>query len=124
MRRLTKTFVENRWYRKVSPGRFDEIPVSETNEGPPIDTQIRQWVDATGNIIIHPGQLGMHTSWHGDQTDPYQIKCLTFGLTVLYQEASHGGRTEPIQHADPAGIDPGAATAGPGTTAARPWSGS
>lgn len=123
MRRLTKTFIENRWYRKVSAGQFVELPQAETNEGPPIDRQIRDWVDATGHIIIHPGQLGMHTSWHGDTTDHYHLKCLTFGLTVLYQEASHGGRTEPIQHPDPAGIDSGAAPISPGTEIARPWGG-
>ncbi len=108
MRRLTKTFVENRWYRRLSPGVFQEITAAESNEGPPIDTQIRQWVEETGHIIIHPGQLGMHTAWHGSQEDPFQIKCLTFGLTVLYQESSHGGQREPIQHADPIGLDTGA----------------
>lgn len=122
MRRLTKTFVENRWYQSVTPGVFREISPVETQEGVPLDTQIKRWVEDTGNIIIHPGQLGMHTSWHGDATNPYQLKCLTFGLTVLYQESSHGGRTEPIQHADPVGLDPGAATANPGTVAARGWS--
>ncbi len=120
MRRLTKTFVANCWYRRLSPGVFEEISASESNEGPPIDTQIRQWVDDTGSIIIHPGQLGMHTSWHGTQEDPFQLKCLTFGLTVLYQEASNGQR-EPIQHADPRGFDPGASALHPGAENPRPW---
>lgn len=122
MRRFTKTFVENRWYRGgSSPGVFEEIPAAETQEGVPLDTQIKNWVAATGNVIIHPGQLGMHTSWHGDAANPYQLKCLTFGLTVLYQESSHGGPADPIQHADPNGLDPGAITTGPGTIATRPW---
>lgn len=116
MRRLTKTFVENQWYRRVSAGQFSLIPRAETQEGPPLDDQIKSWVDETGNIIIHPGQLGMHTAWHGDEDDAYQVKCVSLGLTVLYQEASHGRRQQhtgqgqglPIQLADPAGPEPGA----------------
>ena len=91
MRRLTKTFVENRWYRRLSPGQFEEIPKAETNEGPAIDEQVQTWVDQTGHIIIHPGQIGMHTTWHGNNDDPYQLRCVTLGLTVLYQEVSNAG---------------------------------
>lgn len=115
MRRLTKTFVQNVWYRRISPGVFREVPAAESQEGPSLDSQIKDWVDQTGNIIIHPGQLGMHTSWHGDANDPYQIKCLTLGLTILYQEPAHVGKPEPIQHADPFGTDPGATAVQPGT---------
>lgn len=119
MRRLTKTFVENRWFRRVSPANFVEIPKHETNEGPSIDQQVREWVDETGHVIIHPGQIGMHQTWHGDKEDPYQLKCITCGLTVLYQEVSHGG--QPIQRTDPISIDPGAGTVQPGTFDPRPW---
>lgn len=90
MRQLTKTFVENRWFRKVSPSVFTEIPKSETQEGPAIDVQVRDWVLATGALIVHPGQVGMHISWSGSVEDPYQLKCITIGLTVLYQEDANG----------------------------------
>jgi hypothetical protein len=119
MMRLTKSFVENRFYRRVSPGQFAEIPKAETGEGPSIDAQVKAWAEATGNIIIHPGQLGMHTSWHGDQNDPYQIKCLTFGQIVLYQEADNERRA--IQHPDPDGVDIGANPAPTGTVDPRAW---
>ena len=117
MRHLTKTFVENRWYRKVDDG-FKEVPRSETKEGEPIDVQCRQWIDATGHTIVHPGQLGMHTTWHGTHEDPYQLKCLTFGLTVLYQEANRDGRAEDFQYAADGGIvgSPAPAHTGPKTT--------
>lgn len=121
MRRYTKTFVENLWYLRLSPKVYREIPKSETQEGLSIDEQVQAWVNETGHVIIHPGQIGMHTSWHGDATDPYKIKCITVGLTVLYQEAGHGGRQYPIQHADPSGADPGASTIPPGTHVARQW---
>ena len=88
----TKTFIENRWYRFVSAGKFEEIPKSETGEGESIDTQVREWVEQTGNIIVHPGQLGMHTAWHGNDENPFAIKCLTFGLSVLYQESPDVGQ--------------------------------
>ena len=120
MKRLVKTFVEHRYYRPATPGVFVEIPKAETQEGPSIDVQIATWVNATGNIIIHPGQLGMHTTWHGDAKDPYQLKCLTIGLTVLYQEAEHG-RQPLTQHADPAGFDPGASAIQPGADDPRRW---
>lgn len=118
--RLTKSFVENRWYRRTSPGRFNEIPREETEEGPPLDQQIKAWVQETGHTIIHPGQLGMHTTWHGDKDDPYQLKCLTFGLTVLYQEEIHG-RQQPTQHADPSHIDPGANATNTSAPDPRGW---
>lgn len=120
MRRFTKTFVENRWYRKISPGQFAQVPADGSQDSVPIDTQIRLWVERTGNVIIHPGQIGMHAVWHGDKQDAFQIKCLTFGLTVLYQEASNGGR-EPTQHADPFGFDPGANAAQSGTENPVTW---
>ena len=85
---FTKTFTQNVWYRWLSPGVFDELPREETGEPPSIDTQVKEWVVETGNEIVHPGQLGMHTSWMGDDENPYQFKCLTFGLTVLYQEGN------------------------------------
>lgn len=124
MLRLTKTFVENRWFRRISPGQYQEIPKGETKEGPALDAQIEAWVRETGNIIIHPGQLGMHTSWYGEGDDPHQLRCVSLGLTVLYQEAKDAGaRTGPIAHADPTHTDPGAATQGPGTVPARRWGG-
>ncbi len=95
----TKTFIENRWYRRLSPGQFAEIPEAETGEGAALDAQISEWVERTGNIIIHPGQLGMHTSWHGDNEDPFQVKCITLGLTLLYEEASDAG--EPATAIEP-----------------------
>ncbi len=133
MRRLTKTFAENRWFRRASPGLFTEIAKEETKEGLAIDEQVRQWVGETGHIIIHPGQLGMHTAWHGDAEDPFQLKCITFGLTVLYVESENvkgnaattataaAQRPAPIPHADPGHVDPGSAPTDAGTVPAGSW---
>lgn len=135
MRRLTKTFAENRWYRPISPGLFaEEIAKEETKEGPSIDEQVRQWVVETGHIIIHPGQLGMHTAWHGSAEDPFQLKCITFGLTVLYVESENvkgnaattatttaAQRLAPIPHADPGHVDPGGAPTDVGTVPTGSW---
>jgi len=133
--RLTKTFAENRFFARESPGVFTEIPREQTQEGPPLDAQIKEWVESTGNIIIHPGQLGMHTAWHGTTEDPYQLKCVTLGLTVLYVEPQNAqgqsaatteqsGHYGPIPHADNtgSGVDPGNAPASPGTVQAGVWS--
>lgn len=112
MVRRTKTFVEHRWYRRSAAGLFVEVPTAETGNGTPIDDQVTLWVNETDAIIIHPGQIGMHTTWHGSKRDPFQLKCLTIGLTVLYQEKSHGGQPD-TEHAaaavDTDGFDPGAA---------------
>ena len=89
-----KTFIENRWFIRIAPSSFQEIPRDETDEGPSLDVQVNNWINLTRNEIIHPGQLGMHTSWHGDEEDAYKIKCLTLGLTILYQEPGDGGRND------------------------------
>ena len=121
MRRLTKTFIENRYYVRQSPKQFVEVPKDETGEGPSLDQQVKDWVAETGNIIIHPGQLGMHTSWHGDKEDPFQMKCLTFGQTILYEEPDSEQR--PVGQPDPRGIDIGANPAPVGSSDPRPWGG-
>jgi len=82
---LTKTFIENRWYVRDSVGAFQEFSKpGEAAQG--IDAQVQDWVDETGKLITHPGQLGMHTAWHGTEADPYAVKCVTLGLTVLYED--------------------------------------
>lgn len=81
---LTKTFIENRWYARGQDGAFHEF--SKPGEAAmSIDAQVRDWVEETGKLITDPGQLGMHTAWHGTP-DPYAVKCVTLGLTVLYEE--------------------------------------
>lgn len=92
----TKTFIENRWYIRLGPHQFQELSREETGEGLSLDAQISDWVDATGNILVHPGQLGMHTAWHGDKEDPLKLKCITLGLTVLYQEPLNEQRNTAI----------------------------
>ena len=81
---VTKTFVEHRWYKRDDAGNYTEFSPT----GVPtlsIDQQVADWVTDTSATIVHPGQLGMHTAWHGTVQDPYQTKCIIFGLTVLYQ---------------------------------------
>lgn len=81
---LTKTFVENRWYSRDAAGVFQEF--SQPNQAAlSIDAQVQDWVAEAGKQIVHPGQLGMHTAWHGTAADPYTVKCVTLGLTVLYE---------------------------------------
>lgn len=84
---LTKTFVEHRWYSRNDAGQFVEF--SQPNQvNLSIDQQVNDWVTETNYVIVHPGQLGMHTVWHGTETDRYAVKCIILGLTVLYQSAS------------------------------------
>lgn len=98
MVRYTKLFLQERVYRRLSPGEFEEL--IEENADKPIDTQVREWVKETGAIIIHPGQPCIETSWLGDQEDPYKLKCVVIGLVVLYQE-NMDERPRPIERADP-----------------------
>jgi len=81
----TKTFTQNRWFERQEDGSFAER-IEEGPNSEELDAQIDKWVEQTGNVIVHPGQLGMHTQWHGSVEDRLQLKCLTFGLVVLYQE--------------------------------------
>jgi hypothetical protein len=93
--RFTKTFVENRYYVKApgaQPGQWQELPRAQTQEVP-IDDQIANWVKESGHLLVHPGQLGIHTSWHDTHMS---FKCITLGLTVLYELAESGnGEQEP-----------------------------
>lgn len=81
---LTKTFVENRWYARNADGEFQEFS-RPGDVAMSIDAQVYDWVMETNKVITHPGQLGMHTAWHGTAEDPYTVKCVTLGLTVLYE---------------------------------------
>jgi len=83
----TKTFTQNRWFERQKDGTFVER-IEEGPDSEDLDTQIEKWRAATGNTIVHPGQLGMHTQWHGSADEPFRLKCLTFGLVILYQEGS------------------------------------
>lgn len=130
----TQTFVENRWYRRLTPGKFEELTREESKEGQPIDQQVSDWVDQTGNVVVHPGQLGIHTQWYGNTGDPQQLKCVTFGLTVLYVEPNYDGPTTPGLTTEPATEPAGlfdttvpissrAQRAGPGGSTASPVDG-
>lgn len=115
--RLTKTFVQNTFYERPpgsAPTEWRALAPGATYELP-LDQQITEWVQRTGAIIIHPGQLGIHTQWHGDA---FTLKCITLGITVLYvmQEASdvqyEQAGEAPVPFDDEA--DPGANPVGPG----------
>ncbi len=85
-RQLTKVFTEHRWYRRSEDG-LSFVEVSADHAVPlSIDEQVRDWVEETGKLIVHPGQLGMHSAWHGTADDPYILKCITLGLAILYQD--------------------------------------
>lgn len=84
---LTKTFVECRWYSRDALGQFQEF--SQPGQANlDIDQQVNNWVTETNKQIVHPGQLGMHTVWHGSKEDPYAVKCVVLGLTVLYEDTA------------------------------------
>jgi hypothetical protein len=101
--RFTKTFTQSTWYRRVSEEdrtRWERISVPATGHKgfgniSPIDQQVAAWVRRTRSVIVHPGQLGIHTQWYDRDLT---IKCVTFGLTVLYMEEDDaegiGFRTE------------------------------
>lgn len=92
--RRTKTFVENAYWQRTpggGPGSWRMLPRSDSGEVP-LDQQIREWVEQTGAIIIHPGQLGMHTQW----LDPaLTLRCVSLGLTVLYVERADYEQSKP-----------------------------
>jgi hypothetical protein len=125
--RYTKTFIHRRWYRRQESSdlpTWTELATSET----PLDEQITAFVQGTGAVIIHPGQLGIHSQW---QNEEMTLKEVTLGITVLYIDGSsshgrvrHGQGTAAIASrrpgqddcADPTGGagDPGANTVEPG----------
>lgn len=88
--RLTKTFVQNVFYQRLpgsDPNNWQALPAGGTHERP-LDQQVAEWVERTGAVLVHPGQLGIHTQWHDKDLT---LKCVTLGLTVLYvpQEAAN-----------------------------------
>ncbi len=87
--RYTKTFTETTCYRRDAVVQDSVVWQRLASNDVPIDQQIRNWVDQTGSIIQHPGQLGVHMQW----LDVAQTtRMVTIGLTVLYTEgASHAG---------------------------------
>jgi hypothetical protein len=81
--RLTRTFVQNVMYQRLpgsDPNNWQALPAGGTHERP-LDQQVAEWVERTGAILVHPGQLGIHTQWHDKDLT---LKCITLGLTVLY----------------------------------------
>jgi hypothetical protein len=94
---LTKTFTETRYWRKLPSGeltRWSEVPRSQTGEIA-LDAQVAEWVARTGATIMHPGQVGIFSSW----LDPEMtLRCTLIGLVVLYVEAElPHGKPEPYQ---------------------------
>ncbi len=110
--RFAKTFIENRFYVKppgAQPGQWQELPRSQTQERP-IDEQIAAWVKQTGHLLVHPGQIGIHTSWHDTHMS---FKCVTLGLTVLYELAEYqDGEQEPATAGDGGGGTPNGTVSG------------
>jgi hypothetical protein len=92
-RYLTKTFTESRYWER---SEFDplykwvEIPRVTTGEIP-LDAQIREWVERTQAVIVHPGQLGLYSQMMDDRN---RLRCTTFGQTVLYVEADTNAQPE------------------------------
>lgn len=113
--RYTKTFIERTWWRRVDDENelvWQRIPYTKTKEVP-LDEQITAFVEETGAIIIHPGQLGIHTQWHDEEM---KLKQVSIGTTILYidgrrhaQRVRHGQETA----ADPGGADGTAGLADP-----------
>ncbi len=128
--RYTKTFIERTWWRRVDDENelvWQRIPYTKTKEVP-LDEQITAFVEETGAIVIHPGQLGIHTQWHDQEM---RLKQVSIGTTILYidgrrhaQRVRHGQETAAgcsgadgtADLADPTGEgDAGANTAYPAT---------
>lgn len=86
----TRTFIENRWYRRVDATHYVQEPAADDTQ--PIDQQINAWLDATQCVLVNAGQIGMHTAWHGTKDDPYQLKCITIATIVMYQEPNDAGQ--------------------------------
>ena len=81
---LTKTFIENRRYIRpvgAQPGQWQ--PIVSVPDETPLDVQIREWVEQTGNEIVNPGQVGIHVSWEDAQ---FSLRCVTLGQTILYTQ--------------------------------------
>jgi hypothetical protein len=121
--RYTKTFIERTWWRRIEGATkwaWQRVPQAPEL---PLDDQIKAFVEETGAVIIHPGQLGIHTQWHDENMT---FKQVTIGTTVLYIEAGGskdgqrvgqgqeaaagaGGATRGVPGADPSGGgEPGA----------------
>lgn len=88
---LVKTFTETVWY-VLRGDVWETRPADQC-----IDAQVRRWVDETSNVIRHPGQLSLHTTWYGDGRDKPTMRCVTAALVVMYEEAaSDAGTTNRI----------------------------
>lgn len=102
---LTKTFIERAWFH-YTPGTTNWQPVvaDETHQPDvPLDTQVKDWVEQTGNEIVHPGQLGIHKERFENN-----LLCITVGLTVLHREPNQGVNPyepAPGQRAEPVADD-------------------
>ena len=81
MKTYTKTFVESRYEKRekgAAPDAWQHVSHTE-----PIDTQVRDWVDATGNNIISVSAPGFEHMWANKEMT---LKCILVGSTVIYVE--------------------------------------
>lgn len=85
-----KTFIEHQYFQRegeafvpVAPGGM--LPLSQGA----IDAQVAAWIEATGNTVVFAGPLSVNTTWYGSKEDPFQVRCVTLGLVLLYQRGSH-----------------------------------
>jgi len=62
---------------------WEELPAHE----PSVDDQVTKFVEQNGVIIVHPGQIAIHTDWHDDE---FTLKQVTYGLTILYAYPAQG----------------------------------
>lgn len=92
--RYNKTFTTTTYWIRDADGNWTIDPNRPGDAG--LDEQTRDWVQRTGNIIIHPGQLGMHKQW---MTREMTSMAVTLGVVVLYVEGSQNA----IGQADQAG---------------------
>lgn len=118
--RYTKTFTEVQYYRREAVVHDSVTWQRLKSEHLPLDQQIRNWVDQTGALIQHPGQLGIHIQWLDDSQT---MRSVTLGLTVLYTEGAIHGEGNRSGQEDAAraggGIGPGPDSAAPGGPRSR-----
>lgn len=95
----THTVIEHQYFRvtvKDGVPDFEYIP-QPSERGLPLAEQIRAWVDATGHIIRHPGQIGLHKEQFHNGT----ILCVTLAQSILYEPSPPHDQPASAQHSNP-----------------------
>ena len=82
MKIYTKTFIESRYEKRekgAAPNDWSHVSHTES-----VDTQVKNWVDATGSSIISVSPPGIEHVWADKEMT---LKCILVGSTVCYVEA-------------------------------------